>query len=113
MNENQTSENKNENEKRLKKNFAKLCPHCGKKTKVKVIKYSKNINSVKQFLIKLFSPGGVQINQRYKCPRCSHEFDDMSFSEAVIAPMILITIVILSVVLFLIFVFYAVAKETG
>ncbi len=88
----------------------KLCPHCKKKSKMLVIKQSKEVNRVSAFLLKLFSPGGTQINQRYKCPRCTHEFNDMSFAEAAIVPIILIGVVILSVVFFLGFVFSVVAK---
>ena len=89
---------------------AKRCPHCKKKLKMYVVKHSKDANKISTFLLKLFSPGGVKVNQRYKCPRCSHEFDDMSYGEAVVVPMILIGVVILSVVIFLGFVFSVVAK---
>jgi len=105
MNENNITENKIDHD-----STAKRCPHCKKKLKMYVVKRSKDKNKISTFLLKLFSPGGVQINQRYKCPRCSHEFDDMSFSEAAVVPMILIGVVILSVALFLAFVFSVVAK---
>jgi len=109
MSENQSSEMKNTSREKSRSLF-KLCPHCKKKSKMLVIKHSKEMKRVSTFLLKLFSPGGTQINQRYKCPRCTHEFNDMSFAEAAIVPIILITVVILSVVLFLSFVFYVVAK---
>jgi len=88
----------------------KSCPHCGKKLKMEIIKEAEQKNKFVQFLIKILSPGGTNIGQRYKCPRCFHEFDDMSFSEAVLVPLILIGVVIASVVLFILFVFYAVTK---
>ena len=109
MSENHLSKKKNGAREKSRALF-KLCPHCKKKSKMLVIKQSREVNRVSAFLLKLFSPGGTQINQRYKCPRCTHEFNDMSFSEAAIVPIILISIVILSVVLFLGFVFSVVAK---
>ena len=109
MNKNDLIDNKN----KLKVDrdlTAKRCPHCKKKLKMYVVKRSEKSNKISSFLLNLFSPGGVQVNQRYKCPRCFHEFDDMTFGEAVVIPMILIGIVILSVILFLGFVFSVVAK---
>ena len=90
--------------------LVKLCTHCGKKTRMEIVKYSTKRNKFSSILIHLFSPGGVELKQRYKCPHCLHEFDDMSFSEAVIVPVILVTIVILSVIFFLVFVFFSVSK---
>jgi len=109
MSENNLTEEKKEN-KVDRDSTAKRCPHCKKKLKMYVVKHSQDENKISTFLLKFFSPGGVQINQRYKCPRCSHEFDDMTFGEAAVVPMILIGVVILSVVLFLGFVFSVVAK---
>jgi len=108
MSENNVSEKKIKIRKE-KHPLVKNCPHCGKKLKMEVVKTAEQKNKFLNFLIKTLSPGGVNINQRYKCPRCFHEFDDMSFAEAVLVPLILIGVVILSVVLFIIFVFYAVA----
>ncbi len=109
MNEKQSSNKKNGARDKSRSLF-KVCPRCKKKSKVQIIKQTKKLNRVSAFLLKVLSPGGTNINQRYKCPRCTHEFDDMSFTEAVIIPMVFIGIVVLSVILFLIFVFYSVAK---
>ena len=41
-------------------------------------------------LLKTFSPGGVELNKRYQCPRCGRNFNDMSVWEALVAPVLLV-----------------------
>ncbi len=68
-------------------------------------------SSLTQFLLRIFSPGGVVINQRYRCPRCGKEFKDMSLVEALVAPAIMIGLVVLSMLVFLYLIFFIVAPK--
>jgi DNA-directed RNA polymerase subunit RPC12/RpoP len=90
----------------------KRCPHCGKRLKMLVVETPSpelKRNKIMQVLIRLFSPGGVEINRRYRCPRCSNEFNDMTVNEAVLAPALMVAFLIVSLLAFLWFVLTVVA----
>lgn len=63
-----------------------------------------------QFLLRVFSPGGVEINQTYRCPRCGNEFRDMNLFEALIAPILLVTLIFAGLIGFLVFIFVVVNR---
>jgi len=89
------------------------CPRCEKRSEMQIIAPAKPHRhaALTLFLLRVFSPGGVEINQRYRCPRCGHEFKDMSLLEALVAPATMIVLVLLSMLLFLWFVFFIVAPK--
>jgi hypothetical protein len=64
-----------------------------------------------RLLLHVFSPGGTDINQRYRCPRCGHEFKGMSLLEALLAPAAMVTLIVVSMLAFLWFVFFYVAPK--
>jgi DNA-directed RNA polymerase subunit RPC12/RpoP len=89
------------------------CPRCEKRSEMRIIApaTSPRYSPMLQFLVRVFSPGGVEINQHYRCPRCGHEFKDMSLLEALIAPATMIALVVLNMLLFLFFIFFKVAPK--
>ncbi|MCX7002977.1 MAG: hypothetical protein NTV22_06855 [bacterium] len=89
------------------------CPRCEKRSDMLIIAPAtpRRYAPLTLFLLRVFSPGGVVINQRYRCPRCGHEFKDMSLLEALVAPATMITLVVLSMLLFLLFIFFIVAPK--
>jgi|GEM_PF-1555953 len=87
--------------------FAKRCERCGKHTRMAIISETSYTPSrLQRFLLRIFTPGGVELNRTYECPRCGHQIHDLSFFEAVLAPLLIITTMILALIAFLLFVFF-------
>ena len=89
--------------------LTKRCSRCGKRSKMQVVKDVDPIESFPPFLrllLRIFSPGGVELNKRYQCPRCGNNFNDMSVGEALVVPIVLVCAVILSLLGFLWFIFF-------
>jgi len=86
----------------------KWCNTCTRERTVTVIDSGSENTPKKNFILKIFSPGKIRINRKYKCSRCLNEFSNASFNEAVIVPVIItigLTIVLLA---FLYTVFYVI-----
>jgi DNA-directed RNA polymerase subunit RPC12/RpoP len=87
----------------------KSCPHCGRRLNMTIVEHTPDAlehNKFVQFLVRLFSPGGADISQRYRCPRCAHEFSDMGLGEAIVAPALMVAFLVVSLLAFLWFVLY-------
>lgn len=94
--------------------FTKRCIRCGKRSKMRVVKDADPIEAFPPFvrlLLRIFSPGGLELNKRYQCPRCGANFNDMSVWEALVAPIMLVGVIILSLVGFLLFIFIYVPRR--
>ena len=90
----------------------KRCPRCNRKSDMLVLVHSNvaQYTPIVQCLLRVFSPGGVEINQAYRCPRCGNEFRDMNLFEALVAPALLVSLVILALIAFLVFIFVVVNR---
>ena len=92
----------------LKSSYSKRCVHCGKRSKMRVVKDADPIESFPwavRLLLRTFSPGGLELNKRYQCPRCGRNFNDMSVWEALAAPIMLVAFMLALLLGFFWFVF--------
>lgn len=87
--------------------FAKRCERCGKHTRMAIIHDpSYNPSRLQRFLLNIFAPGGIELDRIYECPRCGNQIHDLSFFEAVLAPILMISAIVLAMIAFLLFAFF-------
>ncbi|MCX7846886.1 MAG: hypothetical protein N2595_02485 [bacterium] len=85
----------------------KRCDRCGKYARMAIVEDAPHQPSrVQRFLLAIFAPEATELNRTYECPRCGYRIRDLSFGEAVLAPIVIIAAMILSLVAFLLFVFF-------
>ncbi len=85
----------------------KWCTKCAKEHAAEVIDTGRESTN-NNFFLKIFSPGKTRINRKYKCTRCLHEFNDATFNEAVIVPIIITIALTIALLAFLYIVFYVI-----
>jgi len=91
-----------------KSEHTKRCVYCNKRSKMHVVKEADPIESfpwMVRLMLKAFSPGGIELNKRYQCPRCGRNFNDMSVWEALVAPVLLVGFMLVLLLGFFWFVF--------
>ena len=86
----------------------KWCTKCAKEHAVSIIDSGNEEKSNNNFFLKVFSPGKIRINRKYKCTRCLHEFSDTTFNQAVIVPMLITIALTITLLAFLYTVFYVI-----
>ncbi len=54
--------------------FAKQCARCGKHTRMAVVVGSASFtpSRVQRLLLRIFAPGGIELDRTYECPRCGN-----------------------------------------
>jgi len=86
----------------------KWCTKCAKEHAVTIINSENDKKSNNNIFLKIFSPGKIRINRKYKCSRCLHEFNEASFNIAVIVPMLITLALTITLLAFLYTVFYVI-----
>ena len=86
----------------------KWCTNCAKEHAVSIIDSGNDEKSNNNIFLKVFSPGKIRINRKYKCSRCLHEFNEASFNQAVIVPMLITLVLTITLLAFLYTVFYVI-----
>ena len=74
----------------IKSNHTTCCIHCGKQSKMQVVKNADPLPWVVRMLLNIFSPGCIGLDKHYQCPQCGRHFTAMSVWEAIVAPMLLV-----------------------
>lgn len=89
----------------------KRCDRCGKYGRMPIVEArTQSLTRAQQMLLAIFAPGSTQLNQVYECPRCGNRIRELTFHEAVLAPMVIIGAMTLSLAAFLLFVFFVAAR---